>query len=319
MGKCIILDYQRSANGYIGTDMAVKIYPKNNWHENFSKAEQEESIVALETGQILFFPSLSFVIEEEEKIFLSPHYANPKTKNISFNAQVNRVRGAQVNAEEYTLLRNMLNRYATYSSHLITALFPQYSHAILQGRTSFRPVEISNRTTSYRKDDTRLHIDAFPATPNQGQRLLRVFCNVNPFGQARIWRVGEPFEQVARRFLPKINKPLPMIASLLHLLKLTKSLRSDYDHIMLQIHNQMKYDLDYQREATQSEINFFPGSSWIVQTDQVSHAAMAGQFLLEQTFYLPVHAMRDPTQAPLKVLERLTGRQLVHNLTEQVS
>jgi hypothetical protein len=292
------------------TDL-IKTYPKTNWQENFSSHEQEEAITALETGQILFFPALGFVIEDEEKIFLSPHYANPKTKNISYNAELNRVRGAKVNPEEYSLLRNMLDRYATYSTQLITALFPQYRNKVVLGRTSFRPIEINNRTSSYRKDDTRLHVDAFPATPNHGQRLLRVFCNINPQGQARVWRIGEPFEEVARKFLPKTSKPLPMVASLLHLLKLTKSLRSDYDHIMLQIHNRMKYDLDYQHTVTQSEINFLPGSSWIVQTDQVSHAAMAGQFLLEQTFYLPVHAMRDPTQAPLKVLERLTGRALV--------
>jgi hypothetical protein len=38
---------------------------------------------------------------------------------------------------------------------------------------------------------------------------------------------------------------------------------------------------------------------------------MAGQFAFEQTFYLPVSAMKNPERSPLRVLERLQGRTLV--------
>jgi hypothetical protein len=38
---------------------------------------------------------------------------------------------------------------------------------------------------------------------------------------------------------------------------------------------------------------------------------MSGQHQLEQTFYLPVSAMIDEARAPLRILERLKGRQLV--------
>jgi hypothetical protein len=155
-----------------------------------------------------------------------------------------------------------------------------------------------------------LHVDAFPATPNQGRRILRVFANVNPTGLPRVWRVGEPFEEVARRFLPKINKQLPGYAALLQLLKITKTTRSEYDHIMLQIHDRMKADLHYQRNVMQDEIHFVPNTTWIVQTDHVSHAAMSGQHVLEQTFYLPVNAMQAPALSPLHTLERLMGHTL---------
>jgi hypothetical protein len=46
-------------------------------------------------------------------------------------------------------------------------------------------------------------------------------------------------------------------------------------------------------------------------TDQVSHAASAGQYQFEQTFLLPLEAMHSPSQAPLRVLERLKGRRLL--------
>jgi hypothetical protein len=127
---------------------------------------------------------------------------------------------------------------------------------------------------------------------NQGQRILRVFSNVNPQQVDRVWRLGEPLKQVAKHFLPKISKPFPGSARMLNCLGITKSYRALYDHYMLQIHDHMKADLAYQKSAQQME-------------------AMSGQYMLEQTFYLPVHAMQNEQQSPLRILERLTGRRLV--------
>ena len=58
-------------------------------------------------------------------------------------------------------------------------------------------------------------------------------------------------------------------------------------------------------------IDFPAGSTWIAFTDQVSHAAVAGQYQLEQTFLLPVDAMQRPERSPLRILERMKGRRLV--------
>ncbi len=81
---------------------------------------------------------------------------------------------------------------------------------------------------------------------------------------------------------------------------------------MVNIHDTMKGRDDYQRDAVQNEFHFPPGSTWLVYTDQVSHAAMGGQHLFEQTFYLRVRAMADAeAKSPLRVLERVTGRALV--------
>ena len=45
----------------------------------------------------------------------------------------------------------------------------------------------------------------------------------------------------------------------------------------------------------------------MVFTDGVPHAAMSGQFALEQTFIIPVDALVSPATAPLRVLESATG------------
>jgi hypothetical protein len=50
---------------------------------------------------------------------------------------------------------------------------------------------------------------------------------------------------------------------------------------------------------------------WVVYTDSVLHAALAGQHALEQTFLLPIEAMRDERRAPVRILERITGRPLL--------
>jgi hypothetical protein len=193
----------------------------------------------------------------------------------------------------------------------VTNLFPRYAGHLIKGRTSFRPVEISGRETSPRKDDTRLHVDAFPSSPAGARRILRVFTNVNPGAQGRHWRLGDKFENVAQRFSPSVSKPLPGSAWLMKTAGITKGARTQYDHLMLNIHDTMKSHDDYQRDVVQNEFHFPPGSTWIVFTDQVSHAAMGGQHLFEQTFYLPVAAMMDERKSPLRVLERTTGRTLV--------
>lgn len=282
----------------------------SQWTEEFSESIREQAIQNLEQGKLLFLPQLNFELQEHEKRFLSADLADPKAKNISFDARTLHIKGAKILKEDYSALQAMLLRFADQARQLIHQLFPHYIPNLIQARTSFRPIEVSNRKTSYRKDDRLLHVDAFPSNPNRGQRLLRVFSNVNHLGEDRVWRIGEPFERVAQQFLPKIRKPLPFGARLLRAFKITKSQRSEYDHIMLHMHNRMKANQIYQQQAQQIELRFPPGSSWIVQTDQVSHAAMQGRFMLEQTFYLPVRGMLAPQYSPLKVLERLTGKTL---------
>jgi len=80
---------------------------------------------------------------------------------------------------------------------------------------------------------------------------------------------------------------------------------------MMGLHDQAKLNVDYQQATPKTEIAFPPGTTWLCYTDQVMHAALSGQYVLEQTFHLDVEAMAEPARAPLKVLERMTGRALV--------
>ncbi len=263
----------------------------------------------VEGGCVLHFPDLRFVVHDAERQFLDPRWSDGKSKNISLRA-ASRLRGAHGSAQELQALAAMIGRFATEAQQLVDRLFPQYRGKLRAGNASLRPFEVATRSSSWRHDDTRLHVDAFPSNPMRGVRLLRVFTNVHPGLQPRQWRVGEPFEAFARRFAPRLRRPLPGSAQLLRLLRVTKSQRTPYDHAMLQLHDLAKADLDYQRDGPQTTVDFLPGSTWVVYSDQVLHAVMGGQHMMEQTFYLHPDDQLVPDTAPLNVLQRVLGREL---------
>ena len=281
----------------------------DRWDPALAGPEQAAATENVESGAVLYFPRLPFALQAEEQRYLSPAWCEPGSKNISLDPAPGAVRGAQGSAGDLQGLGAMIGRFAASARSLADALFPRYRGRFTQARTSFRPVEVETRETSWRKDDRRLHVDAFPSRPNHGERILRVFTNVNP-SEARQWIVGEPFEKVAEHFVPKVPRPLPGSAPLLAALGITKGTRSEYDHIMLQLHDRMKADAAYQEKSAQKRFAFPPGTTWVVFSDQVPHAVLHGQYLLEQTLHLPVAGMQDPERAPLRVLERLTGRPL---------
>src|SRR5262245_10433414 len=263
----------------------------------------------IEAGQVLFLPELSFGREPRETVLFTPAILGG-AKNASFDPATGRLGGTNASGDDAELLRALMRRFSDAAAALVHTLLPGYRPTIVRGRASFRPAEIAGGGSTWRKDDTRLHVDSFPATPTGGRRILRVFTNVNPNGKPRAWRVGGDFESVARRFANTLSIPLPGSGHLLALLRVTKSPRSAYDALMLQLHDRMKGDEDFQRGSPQAAIDFPPGSTWLAFTDEVSHAALAGQYQLEQTFLVPVASMQCPERSPLRVLERLKGRRL---------
>ena len=281
---------------------------RSGWTCPDAPGTQAETL--LEAGDVLFLPDFGFIVEPDELPIFSPA-VTARAKNVSFDPATDRVGGAALAPETSRALAGLMKRFSRHATTLAGDALPRYRSHLQIGRTSFRPVEISGRHTSWRKDDTRLHVDSFPATPVHGRRILRVFTNINPTGRPRLWRVGDDFAAVARRFAPALRPPLPGSATLLRWLHVTKTRRSPYDGLMLQLHDRMKADSDFQRQAPQRSVEFPAGSTWMAFTDQVSHAAMAGQYQLEQTFLVPIEAMQDERRSPLRILEALLGRVLV--------
>jgi 3-deoxy-D-manno-oct-2-ulosonic acid (Kdo) hydroxylase len=288
---------------------ALVAFSHPRWDVPASADLAAHAAATLERGDVLLLSDLAFPVEPDAAPLFSPDILS-SSKNASFDPALGRVGGTTLGAHDLDRLRRMMTRFSDLARALMHELFPQYRGRLERARSSFRPAEIAGRATSWRKDDTRLHIDSFPASPVQGRRILRVFTNVNPAGRPRTWRIGDDFDAVAARYAPTLQWPWPGSAALLHLLRVTKTLRTPYDALMLGLHDRMKEDGTYQRTARQTAVEFPAGTTWIAFTDQVSHAAMAGQYQLEQTFLLPVGAMIDERRSPLRILERLKGRRL---------
>jgi len=270
-------------------------------------------IAALEAGKVLYFPNFAqhgFTPQKEELALFREDIRDPKTRNISLSAS-GELKGVVGDEDTKALMAGMIGRFRAQAEGLLGNLVPRYGEHLRRGATSFRPSVVQNRVQSWRADDRRMHVDAFPSRPNYGERLLRVFTNVNQDGEPRVWRVGEPFEDVARRFLPKAKPYSAWQAKMLNALHVTKSLRSEYDHLMLQLHDGMKSDLDYQKNAPQVTFGFPPGCAWVCFSDQTSHAVMAGQYMMEHTLQLSPMHQYDRDASPLAILTRMKGHALV--------
>lgn len=280
-------------------------------HNVYPTDLQQQTLKALESGQVIFLPQMTFSSPYLKKAIDNPEQVlHPTHKNISYFHPTQRMGALKKNLSDsgYTQqLQTMLSDYADYAHNIITHLFPNYTNSLTWGRTSFRPCEIEQRSSSKRKDDTRLHVDSFSASPVYGKRILRVFNNIDPYGGERVWHLGETLEQVISRYGPNIPSYSYLIAYFLRLVRTTKTLRSPYDHYQIYLHDRMKRDDNYQQTVAKKRFAFPAQSTWIVFTDQVSHAALQGKGLLEQTFYLPVNAMQNPEHSPLYQWEKLKG------------
>lgn len=265
----------------------------------------------LEGGAVVAFPHLRFALGEEERATIRAAATDGSSKNISLDPATGICKGSALTGDTHECLTAMLGRFGELAMKLVLGMAPGYRTGLARGRTSFRPIEIAGRQSSWRQDDKRLHIDAFPTRPLRGRRILRVFANIDLDGTPRHWRVGPDFETYVTKFLPDLPREIPGQARLLSLLGITKAPRSRYDEIMLFLHDAAKRDMDWQRETEAAEVDFAAGSAWAVFTDQVPHAALSGRNALEQTFYVEPDVLARPEASPLAVLERRCGRALV--------
>jgi len=278
------------------------------WKGPYEPALKRRALSALEGGAVLFFPKLAFQLMDSEKPFLDARVSDGKAKNISLDPNSGKLQASALTGEKAEQLAAMIERFGGQAAQLVHDLLPYRN--VERARTSFRPVEVKGRHYSKISDDRLLHIDAFPSRPMRGRRILRFFANVAPHS-SRHWHVGEPFEDFARAFLPRVGPHWPGKSWLYEKLGVTHGRRSRYDELMLSLHDAGKLDAAFQRDSPHQAIAFPPGSCWLVFTDQVLHAALGGEFALEQTFHLDVSEMAQPERAPIKVLERLGAGKLV--------
>jgi hypothetical protein len=276
----------------------------------------------LESGNILYFPATPFVISGEDRAVLlgQKQTSGAFHKNVAYRPAEDRVTGLDKSeSAEAEKLRGILQHYSESAAKFLGQLLPPYAGKWKLDYASYRPIEEQGRPARLHARNDLPHVDAFPTRPTNGDRILRLFSNINP-AENRVWITAPPFAAIAPHFAKSVGLPArpganPVRSALRDMaraLHLPGARRSPYDQFMHECHNAMKEDADFQRSAPRQQWEFPPNSTWIVLTDCVSHAVLSGQYALEQTFIVSRGAMVRPELAPAAILERLAGYPLTN-------
>lgn len=300
--------------------LTIDDYGMNGWIGAADPAQRSRRYCAeLEKGSILFFPAPPFDLPQPDLEFLlALKPADSRLhKNISYRPESDLLRGFAADAHQQRV-RGIMRHYAAQVRDFVGRFLSPYAGRLQIDYASFRPLEEEGRNLPLHKRNDLLHVDAFPSRPTRGARILRVFTNVNPF-RDRTWVVGERFPELARAFA--VSAGLAKYANQSRAWScLKRSLgraglpfpeRAPYDEFMLHFHDWLKENAKFQQASEGKEhISFPPMATWLLYTDGVPHAALAGQFAMEQTFIVPVEALVAPEVSPLRVLEALAGRSM---------
>ena len=277
----------------------------------------------LEAGDILYFPQTPVRLETGDIEFLLGRQQTSSSlhKNIAYKPAADALTGLDSGeAAVAERLRGILRGYSESVTCFLDGFLAPYRGYMRRDYASFRPQEEQNRDLPLRKRNDLLHTDAFPTRPTRGARILRFFNNIHP-ERTRDWVVSDAFQKLAPRYAPGEIMPRPDSSLGRGAKKLAQTLglgaafpgikRTPYDDFMMRFHNFLKENEAFQRDARKEAFQFPAGSSWMVFTDTVPHAVLAGKYALEQTFLVDRAAQVAPEHAPLTVLENMAGRALV--------
>ena len=83
--------------------------------------------------------------------------------------------------------------------------------------------------------------------------------------------------------------------------------RTPYDMFMLRFHDYLKENAAFQANCPKIRMEFPPMATWVVFTDSVAHAALSGQYAVEQTFLIPPKALVAPKRPHFGFWKELSG------------
>jgi hypothetical protein len=278
----------------------------------------------LEAGDILFFPQTPVPLTADETSFLLGQQQTDSSlhKNIAYKPNIDKLSGFDVKTASPAAVERLhavMRRYSQSVVAFLTGFLSPYGANWKLDYASFRPQEEQNRNLPLRRRNDLLHTDAFPTRPTHGARILRFFNNIHP-ARTRDWIVSDSFAATVKQFAPQQIRPEPGstlsrlgkgAARAIGLGAAIPSLkRSPYDDFMMRFHNFLKENSRWQAECAKYPFQFPSGSSWMVYTDTVPHAVLAGQYALEQTFLVLPQTMVRPEISPLRVLEEIAHARL---------
>src|SRR5262249_54446200 len=153
--------------------------------------------------------------------------------------------------------------------------------------------------------------------PTGGDRLLRVFVNINPT-EPRVWATSLPFAELLRRYGEAAGLPgsAATTGGVLRRLRdgVARLFRAlprggDYDAFMLRFHDPLKRCEELQERGPKQLHTFPPGSAWLAMTDACSHSVLRGRGALEHSYFVGVAGLALPEESPAVLLRRYCAEQ----------
>ncbi len=292
-------------------------YNSDGWREDINSTERARYYCEqLESGRVLFFDGVPFDLPVADREFLLAQRQADSIfhKNISYRPKKQVIRGLS-SSSDAARLREIMQYYSAEVTRFTEDFLAPYAGKLDLDFASFRPLEEKSRNLPFKKRNDLLHVDSFPTRPTKGARILRVFTNINPT-DSRIWNIAEPFDLLAERYARKADlekfaaKKSSALARTFKNFGLPVADHSAYDKFMLHFHDYLKANEDFQANCDKERLEFPPGSTWLVYTDGVPHAALSGRFALEHTYIVPVNALVAENKAPISILETMCAQKL---------
>ena len=280
------------------------------------KAGESPAVLAeaLERGRVVQFETLPVALPpEEEQRFLREDLAPYlRKKNISYYPEADKLAGMQAPAAIQERATHILRQHSLRVRDYLTRAMPEFTAGWQPGTASFRPLEEQGRALSAHASNELIHVDAGAYGATHGDRILRFFINLNP-SRERVWISKGPFAELLQKHgaeagvlggdlrpgLPEraLSGALRAARGLFPMARVVDS--SPYDRRMRRFHNWMKDTPSFQAPPHE-QLSFAPFTAWMVLTDGVSHACIAGQHALVDTFLIPLRNCKLP--APFQLL-----------------
>ncbi len=283
---------------------------------NGGEPNPEAACRFLENGGVVYFEETPFFISKGDREFLLAIKQNNAdyTKNIAYRPAQDRVTGlSKIKAADAEKLHRIMADFHKQVYRFLENFLRPYAEGWKADFATYRPIEEKGRKMRLRARNDLLHVDSFATRPIYGDRILRTFLNINPT-ENRVWNTAGTFEQLLQTFSNQVAAPGPfkprslenasMVKSIAQKLGFKMSGESSYDEWMMNFHNFLKENAEFQKTCRKDEWQFPPNSSWIVFTDMVSHAVMSGQYALEQTFIISHDNLVLPQKAPINLLRK---------------
>ena len=165
----------------------------------------------LEEGNILFFAENPFALPSDDAQFLlsQRQSAAGYHKTIAYLPHSGRLTGyGEGGSGDKARLHAIMQRFSQRAIEFTQQLLSPYAGSLLVDFASFRPQQEAGRQIRQRARNDLLHVDSFSTRPSCGNRILRLFTNLNPT-EPRVWVTADTFDRLAERFAGSGGMPLP--------------------------------------------------------------------------------------------------------------